>query len=96
MRVANRIKQIEKKLRPGRESRVAAPVFVTQIGRKPTAEEEQKLGPHKTWFTYRQQLQAQEKANSEHLKDNPGCLPGTIEIELDVDKEYQARLSNGN
>jgi len=96
MRVENRIKQIEKKLRPGRESRVATPIFISQSGRNPTAEEEQKLGPLKTWLTYKQQLQSKQKANAEHLKDNPGCLPKAIEIELDVDKEYQARLSNGN
>ena len=52
---------------------------------------EQKLGPKEKWITYQEQLQPQLKANAEHLKDNPYGLPAIIKIELDVDREYQAR-----
>ena len=86
-----RLNTIEKRLKPGNESRIHPPIITSQIGRNPTAEDEQKLGPHKTWLTYKQQLQAKQKANAEHLKENPGCLPGAIFIELDVEKEYQAK-----
>ena len=90
-----RLNTIEKKLMHGNESRIIPPIIVSQCSRNPTVEDENKLGPHKTWLTYQKQLQAQEKANSEYLKDHPGCLPKAIFIELDIETEYRARLSNG-
>jgi hypothetical protein len=80
-------------LRPGKESAVCPPMVTDLCGRRPTAEDEQKLGPKETWLTHQQQLQAQEEANSKYLKDHPGCLPKIITIELDVDKEYRARAA---
>ena len=53
-------------------------------------------GQKKTWITYHEQLQPQQKANEEYLQENPDGLPAIIKIELDTDKEYQARATKSN
>jgi len=49
------------------------------------------LGAFETWLTYQEQLYADQKANAEHLKENPFALPKMIVIVLDADKELKAR-----
>jgi hypothetical protein len=90
--IRRRVKSIEKRLRPGKESEVRPPMVIVPRGRNTTAHDEQKLGPKENWLTHKQQLQAQEQTSVECLKNNPGCLPEIIVIELDVDEEYRARL----
>ena len=89
--IGRRLNLVEKRLRPGKEIKVGPPIITLQCGRRPTAQDEQTLGPVKNWITYKQQLQAQEKANAEYLKKHPGCLGQTIVISLDVDEEYRRR-----
>ena len=86
-----RLKTIEKRLIPRKKVRIGPPIISGCSGRTPTPEDEEKLGPIRSWITYKRQLQAQEKANDEYLKDHPGGLGHVIIIEVDVDKEYQAR-----
>jgi hypothetical protein len=91
--ISRRINTIEKKLKTGKHQEQPHPTIAIAVhrGRKMTADERQKLGPVDTWITYQEQLQAGQEANAEYLKDNPYGLPKPIVIELDVDKEYQAR-----
>ena len=89
--MGRRLNTIEKRLRPGRELKVGPPIIIGHCGRTPTPEDEQALGSVETWITYQQQFKAQEKANAETLKDHPGCLGHSIIINVNVDKEYQAR-----
>jgi hypothetical protein len=90
--IGRRVNTIEKRLRPGKESEVRPPIVTVHCGRNATVQDKHKLGPKESWLTHKQQLQAQERANVEYLKDHPGCLPKTIRIELDADEEYRARL----
>ncbi len=90
--IRKRVKTIEKRLRPGKELGVCPPMVIVSHGRNATAQDKHKLGPKESWLTHKQQLQAQERANVEYLKDHPGCLPKTIRIELDADEENRARL----
>jgi len=91
--IKRRIDTIEKQLNLGKHEtrfRLCPPVITTA----PTnsgGKDIDKLGPLETWITYQEQLQTQEKANAEHLKDNPTSFGAAIFIRLDVDKEYQAR-----
>ena len=94
--MGRRLDTIEKKLIPNKELEILPPRITMQCGRRPTAEDELELGPTKTWITYRQQLQAQEEANVEYLKDHPGSLGHMIRIELDVDEEHRARQCDGS
>jgi len=88
-----RMNTIEKKLRVGRHQEPAFPRISIALfgGRKTTDEDRQKLGPIQTWITYQEQLQAGERANDEHLKNNPNGLPEVVTIVYDFDKEYEAR-----
>ncbi len=88
--IIRRIDTIEKQLSIGRHEEPRAPdlIICLQHGRSMTAKDEAILGPKETWITYQEQLQAGQKEN---LKDNSAGLPGIIIIELDADKEYQAR-----
>ena len=88
-----RIDAIEKQLNFGQHAkqiRILPPLICGEPTNL-TAKDTEKLGLVETWITYQEQLQAQEKANAEILKNNPNCLESLIMIELDVDKEYKAR-----
>ena len=95
--ISRRIDAMEKRLGVGRHEgqiRLPSPLVICA----PTnsmGKDIDKLGPLKTWITYQEQLEAQEKANIEHLKDNPNSLGAPIIIDLDVDEEYQARAVKG-
>ncbi len=74
---SRRINTVEKQLNFGRHTKhiLILPPLITSIsGRTLTAEDEQKLGAIESWITYQEQLQAQEKANAEILKNNPDCI----------------------
>ena len=96
--ISRRINTVEKQLSLGqheKQIRLLPPLIFAE----PTnlmAKDIEKLGPVETWITYQEQLQAQEKGNAEHLKDNPNGLGAAIIIDLDVDKEYQARATKSN
>jgi hypothetical protein len=96
--IDRRLGKIEELLNVGKHHKSTFPKIVVALhrGREMTADERQRLGPVKNWITYQEQLQAGEKANAEYLKDNPDGLPRIIEIELDVDKEYQARTTKSS
>ena len=96
--ISRRINTIEKRLSLGQhEKRVRfLPPLITCAPTNPTGRNFEELGPQKTWITYQEQLQAQKKANAERLKDNPNGLGAAIIIDLDVDKEYQARAMKSN
>ena len=96
--ISRRINTIEKQLSLGQhEKRVRLlPPLICVKPTNSTGKDIDKLGSVKTWITYQEQLQAQEKANAEILKDNPNSLGVAIIIDLDVDKEYQARATKSN
>jgi len=89
--IGRRLNTIEKRLRVSRESRIRPPILSSHIGRGPTPEDEERLGPAETWITYQEQLQAQEKANGEYLEDHSGCVPKVIVISLNADEECRRR-----
>ena len=76
-----RLSAIEKRLRVGKEAE-SGPSVVTIGGR---AEEHDPAQEH---------VQGQEEANSEHLKDHPGCLPKVIVLNLDANEEARRRSEN--
>ena len=96
--ISRRINTVEKQLSLGQhESQIRLlPPLITNTPKNLTAEDAEKLGSIKTWITYQEQLQAQQKANAERLKDNPNSLGAPIIIDLDVEKEYQARATKSN
>jgi hypothetical protein len=83
-----RLNAIEKRLGTHREAKIYPPAI---IGAGPSPEDERNLGPVETWITYQEQLKAQEEANTEHIKDHPGCLPKVIVLSLDANEEYARR-----
>ena len=91
--ISRRINTVEKKLSVGKHRKPTFPTTILCLtrGRTVNAEDERKLGPKENWITCQEQLQPQQEANEEYLKDNPCGLPAIIKIELDVEKEYQAR-----
>ncbi|MHC4112868.1 MAG: hypothetical protein ACYSUY_17475 [Planctomycetota bacterium] len=94
--VSRRLHKIEKKLSLGQHEKLIRllPPLICVKPTNSTGKDIDKLGPVKTWITYQEQLQAQEKANVELLKDNPNSLGAPIII--DVEKEYQARATKSN
>ena len=95
--ISRRIDTIEKKLSAGRhEGQIRLPPpLVICAPTNSMGKDIDKLGALETWITYQEQLQAQERANAERLKDNPNVLGAIIVIALDVDEEYQARAVTG-
>jgi len=91
--ISRRIDTIEKKLSLGQHKKQIRllPPLICSSPTSSTAKDIKTLGPVETWITYQEQVQAQEKANAEFLKDNPNSLGAAIIIDLDVEKEYQAR-----
>ena len=91
--ISRRIGTIEKQLSLGRHEKQIRllPPLISSEPTNSTGKDIGKLGTVETWFTYQEQLQAQEKANAELLKDNPNSLGAPIIIDLDVDREYQTR-----
>jgi len=96
--IYGRINNIEKKLSLGQHEKQIwlLPPIISCTPTNSTGKDIEKLGPVKTWITYQEQLQAQKKANTERLKDNPNSLGAAIIIDLDIDKEYQARATKSN
>jgi len=96
--ISRRINTVEKQLSLGQHEKQIRllPPLISNKPTNSTGKDIDKLGPTKTWITYQEQLQAQEKANAELLKDNPSNLGAPIIIDLDVDKEYQARATKSN
>ncbi len=96
--INRRINTVEKKLSVGKHHNPTFPTTILCLtrGRMVNAEDEQKLGPKENWITYQEQLQPQQEANEEYLKENPCGLPTIIKIDLDVDEEYQARATKSN
>ncbi len=95
--ISRRIDTIEKQLSLGQhEKRVRLlPPLISGEPTNSTGRDFKELGSTETWITYQEQLQAQQKANAELQKDNPSCLGMPIIIDLDVEKEYQARYVRG-
>ena len=89
--IKRRINTIEKRLSLGQHEKRFCPPIITSAPTNFGGKDIDKLGPLKTWITHQEQLQPQEKANTEYLKDNPTSLGAPIFIRLDVDEEYKAR-----
>ena len=89
--ISGRINTVEKQLSLGQHEKQPPPTLIICSAANSTDKNIERLGPLKTWITYQEQLQTQQKANAERLKDNPNSLGSTIVIDLDVDDEYQAR-----
>lgn len=91
--ISRRINTVEKQLSLGQHERQIRllPPLICMKPTNSTGKDIEKLGPVETWITYQEQLHAQEKANAELLKDDPNSLGAPIIIDLDVEKEYQAR-----
>ena len=96
--ISRRINTIEKQLSLGQHEKQIRflPPIISSEPTNSTGKDIEKLGPVETWITYQEQLQAQQEANAELLKDNPNSLGAIIIIDLDVDKEYQARATKNN
>lgn len=96
--ISRRINILEKQLSIGQHEKQVRllPPIISCAPTNLSGKDIEKHGPVKSWITYQEQLQAQEKANAERLKDNPNSLGAAIIIELDVDKEYQARATKNN
>lgn len=94
--IRRRINNAEKQMSIGQHKEPIQPPMVLSVRSKSEimAEGQDDLEPVDTWITYQEQLQAGQRANAEFLKDNPYSLPKIIVIALDVDEEYQARLSH--
>ena len=89
--ISKRINTIEKQLSLGQHEKRLPPPFIIHTPTNSTVKDIERLGTVETWITYQEQLQAQEKANAERLKDNPNSRGATIIIDTNVEKEYQAR-----
>ena len=91
--ISKRINTVEKQLSLGQhENQIRLmPPLISSAPTNSTGKNIEKLGQVETWITYQEQLQAQQKANAGRQKDNPGGLGAPIIIDLDVEKEYQAR-----
>lgn len=96
--ISRRINTIEKQLSLGQHEKQIRllPPTISSTPTNSTGKDIDKLGPVETWITYQEQLQAQEKANAELLKDNLNSLGAHIIIDLDAEKEYQARSTKSN
>jgi len=96
--ISRRINNVEKLLSLGQhENQIQLlPPIISGAPTNPKGRNFEELGPVKTWITYREQLQAQKKANAEFLKDNPNSFGKVIFINLNVEKEYQARATKSN
>ncbi len=96
--VSRRLNTVEKQLSLGQHEKQLRllPPIISSTPTNSTGKDIEKLGPVKTWITYQEQLQAQQKANVERQKDNPNSIGATIIIDLDVEKEYQARSTKSN
>jgi hypothetical protein len=96
--IGSRINRIEKQLSVGKHQKPTLPAIILCLtkGRMMNAQDRQELGPEETWLTYQERLQAGEKANIEYLRDNPDGPVKIIQIELDVAKEFQARIERGD
>ena len=97
--VSRRINTVEKQLSLGQHEKqiLLLPPIISSAPTNLMGKDIDKLGPVETWITHQEQLQAQQKANAELLKDDPNSLGVPIIIDLDVDKEYQARATkSGN
>ena len=96
--ISRRINTIEKHLSLGQhENQIRLmPPIISMTPTNSTGRDFEELGPVTTWITYQEQLQAQQKANAELLKDNPNSLGAPIIMDLDVEKEYQARSTKNN
>jgi len=96
--ISRRINTIEKQLSLGQHEKQIRllPPIISLAPRNSMGKDIDKLGPTKTWITYQEQLHTQQKANAEFLKDNPNSLGAAIIIDLDIDKEYQARSTKNN
>ena len=91
--ISKRIGTIEKKLSLGQHEKQIQ-LFQFIICEDPTnstGKDIDKLGPVETWITYQEQLQAEENAPIQLDKDDPSRLGAVIIMDLDVEKEYQAR-----
>ena len=93
MTIEAKLARIERRLRPGGESRMRPPIVIGLGGRPPTEAEAAELGPPETWRTCQEQLHRQEEANAEHLKHHPGNVGRPIFIDLDVDEEHRSKGS---
>lgn len=89
--ISRRINTIEKQLSLGQHEKRPQTTLIIHTPTNSTDKDIERLGLEEKWITYQKQLQAQQKANAERLKDNPNNLGATIIIDLDVEKEYQAR-----
>ena len=90
--ISGRINKAENQMSVGRHIKPNLPPFILIFSESETiTESRESLGPVDTWITYIEQLQAGQRANAERLKENPYSLPKIIVIELDADKEVQAR-----
>ena len=87
---SKRLTAIEKRLMPDSGATIQPPVIIGFRGRRLKPADE-KLGPAEGWVTYQEQLRAQEAANAEYVRSRPGCIGCVIEINLNVDQEYEAR-----
>jgi hypothetical protein len=96
--ISRRINTVEKRLSLGQHEKQIRllPPIITCAPTNSRGKDIEKLGPVKTWTTYQRKLKTQQKANAELLKDNPNSLGAAIIIDLDVDKEYQARAMKSN
>ena len=96
--ISRRIDTIEKKLSLGQHEKQIRllPPIISMTPTNSTGRDFEELGPITTWITYQEQLQTQQKVNAELLRDNPNSLGAVITIDLDVDKEYQARATKIN
>ncbi len=93
--IYGRINNIEKRLSLRQHKRQTLPPIIVLTGYT-TAKDIDKLGPVETWTPYQKQLRAEEKANTEHLKDKSRGLPKIVTIELNADKEYRVRATKSN
>ena len=96
--ISRRINNVEKQLSLGQHEKQIQlmPPIISGTPTNATGRNFEELGSQKTWITYQEQLQAQKKANAELLKDNPNSFGKVIFINLNVEKEYQARATKSN
>lgn len=87
-----RIEKIEEGLSIGQHGKPSLPPVILFLhSEHEPATDPDTLGPVETWLTFQQQLQAGQKANAEHLRENPFALPEIMVIVLDADEEVRAR-----
>jgi len=84
--ISKRINTIEKQLNVGKEDTrlILLTPSINGATNCASPKDMKKLGAIETWITYNEQLKAQERPN-------PNFPKSAIIIDLDVDKEYQAR-----